>query len=58
MTNFLYQFVEGQTHFDMPRGNITKLAPNEPIENVLRSNLHTDDTKKLTKLEKCWKVSN
>ena len=30
MKNFLYWFVEGQTHFSMSRGVKMSLAPNEP----------------------------
>jgi hypothetical protein len=55
MKNFLYYFVEGQIHFGMPRGAIMSLAPNEPIENVLHSNLHTD-CKHTLKTYQTWKV--
>ena len=30
MKNNLYQFIEGQTHFGMPRGARMTLAVNEP----------------------------
>jgi hypothetical protein len=33
--NLLYQFIEGQIHFDMPRGAKMGLAPNESIQTVL-----------------------
>jgi hypothetical protein len=33
--NLLYQFIEGQIHFDMPRGAKMGLAPNELIQTVL-----------------------
>ena len=36
--NILYQFIEGQTHFGMPRGAKMSLALNEPKQVSLHSN--------------------
>jgi hypothetical protein len=37
----LYQFIEGQTHFGMPRGAKTILTLNELKKVALHSNLNT-----------------
>lgn len=30
-SDLLYQFIDGQTHYDMPRSAKKKFGPNEPI---------------------------
>ena len=40
--NFQNLSFGGQTHFGMPRGDQMSLAPNEPIQNGFRANVHTD----------------
>ena len=41
LKNILYQFLEGQTQIDMPRGVTLSLALNDPKEVVLHSNSNT-----------------
>ena len=50
----LYWFIEGWTHFSMPRGAKMSLALDELIYDVLRLNLHTD-SKHAPKKNCIWK---
>jgi hypothetical protein len=41
MKNILYKFVEGQTHFDMPRGGKIRFSLNGPKQVAPHSSLNT-----------------